>query len=227
MLRVMLVDDTPERSFYLRLMLERLGYEVVAEISNPRLLHDEVLRLAPDAIIVDTDSPSRDTLENICMVTESCPRPIVMFANDPAQESIREAVRVGVNAYVVDGLSPERITPIVETAVARFEAFQAVKDELAETRNRLSERKLVERAKGILMKEKKLSEDAAYRMLRKLAMDKNLSLGALAEQVVTVAVHEVIFVHCNSAESVVSFVPTILHNYFNNQIFIVKHPMRT
>ena len=187
MLRVMLVDDTPERSFYLRLMLERLGYEVVAEISNPRLLHDEVLRLAPDAIIVDTASPSRDTLENICMVTENCPRPIVMFAHDAGRTSIREAVRAGVNAYVVDGLSPERIAPIVETAVARFEAFQAVKDELAETRSKLSERKLVERAKGILMKEKGLSEDAAYHMLRKLAMDKNLSLGALAEQVVTVA----------------------------------------
>ena len=187
MLRVMLVDDTPERSFYLRLMLERLGYEVVAEISNPRLLHDEVLRLAPDAIIVDTNSPSRDTLENICMVTENCPRPIVMFAHDAGRTSIREAVRAGVNAYVVDGLSPERIAPIVETAVARFEAFQAVKDELADTRSKLSERKLVERAKGILMKEKGLSEDAAYRMLRKLAMDKNLSLGALAEQVLTVA----------------------------------------
>ena len=187
MLRVMLVDDTPERSFYLRLMLERLGYEVVAEISNPRLLHDEVLRLAPDAIIVDTNSPSRDTLENICMVTENCPRPIVMFAHDAGRTSIREAVRAGVNAYVVDGLSPERIAPIVETAVARFEAFHAVKDELADTRSKLSERKLVERAKGILMKEKGLSEDAAYRMLRKLAMDKNLSLGALAEQVVTVA----------------------------------------
>ena len=187
MLRVMLVDDMPERSFYLRLTLERLGYEVVAEISNPGLLHDEVLRLAPDAIIVDTDSPSRDTLENICMITESCPRPIVMFAHDPARQSIREAVRAGVNAYVVDGLSPERIAPIVETAVARFEAFQAVKDELAQTRTKLSERKLIERAKGILMKEKNLSEDAAYSMLRKLAMDKNLSLGALAEQVVTVA----------------------------------------
>ncbi len=146
MLRVMLVDDTPERSFYLRLMLERLGYEVVAEISNPRLLHDEVLRLSPDAIIVDTNSPSRDTLENICMVTESCPRPIVMFAHDAGRTSIREAVRAGVNAYVVDGLSPERIAPIVETAVARFEAFQAVKDELAETRSKLSERKLVERS---------------------------------------------------------------------------------
>ena len=187
MLRVMLVDDMPERSFYLRLTLERLGYEVVAEISNPGLLHDEVLRLAPDAIIVDTDSPSRDTLENICMITENCPRPIVMFAHDPDRQSIREAVRAGVNAYVVDGLSPERIAPIIETAVARFEAFQAVKDELAQTRTKLSERKLIERAKGILMKEKNLSEDAAYSMLRKLAMDKNLSLGALAEQVVTVA----------------------------------------
>jgi response regulator NasT len=187
MLRIMLVDDTPERAFYLRLVLERLGYDVVAEISDPRKLHDEALRLSPDAIIVDTDSPSRDTLENLCTITENFPRPIVMFAHDPARESIREAVRVGVSAYVVDGLAPERITPIIETAVARFEAFQAIKDELAQTRSKLSERKLIERAKGILMKEKNLSEDDAYRMLRKLAMDRNLSLGTLAEQVITVA----------------------------------------
>ena len=187
MLRIILVDDTPERSFYLRLTLERLGYEVLGEISNPRLLHDEVLRLSPDVVIVDTDSPSRDTLENLCMVTESCPRPIVMFAHDADRGSIRKAVQAGVNAYVVDGLSPERIAPIVETAMARFEAFQAVKDELAQTRTKLSERKLIDRAKGILMKEKNLSEDEAYRMLRKLAMDKNLPLGELAGQVVTVA----------------------------------------
>jgi two-component system, response regulator / RNA-binding antiterminator len=187
MLRIMLVDDTPERSFYLRVVLERLGYDVVAEIANPRELHDEALRLSPDAIIVETDSPSRDTLENICMITESCPRPVVMFSNDPARESIREAVRVGVSAYVVDGLSPERIAPIIDTAVARFEAFQTVKDELEKTRTKLGERKLIERAKGILMKEKRVSEDDAYRLLRKLAMDKNLSLGAVAEQVITVA----------------------------------------
>ena len=187
MLRIMLVDDTPERSFYLRLVLERVGYNVVAEIGDPRTLHDEALRLSPDVIIVDTNSPSRDTLENICMITESCPRPVVMFAQDAARESIREAVRVGVSAYVVDGLSPERITPIVETAVARFEAFQTVKNELNETRTKLSERKLIERAKGILMKEKQLPEEDAYRLLRKLAMDKNLSVAALAEQVITVA----------------------------------------
>ena len=187
MLRIMLVDDTPARSFYLRLVLERLGYEVVAEISEPGALHDEVLRLSPDAVIVDTESPSRDTLENLCLVTESCPRPIVMFAQDPARESIREAVRVGVSAYVVDGLSPERISPIIETAVARFEAFQNVKEELAKTKAKLGERKLIDRAKGILMKEKQVTEEEAYRLLRKLAMDKNLSLGAIAEQVITIA----------------------------------------
>jgi len=187
MLRIMLVDDTPERSFYLRLVLERLGYDVVAEISNSRTLHDEVLRLLPDVIIVDTNSPSRDTLENICMITESCPRPVVMFAQDAARESIREAVRAGVSAYVVDGLSPERISPIVETAVARFEAFQAMKSELDSVKTKLSERKLVEKAKGILMKSRKLSEEQAYQALRKQAMDRNLQIAEVARQVIAVA----------------------------------------
>jgi len=183
----MLVDDTPERAFYLSLVLEKLGYEVVAEISDPRKLHDEVLRLSPDAIIVDTDSPSRDTLENLCTITESCPRPIVMFASDPARESIRQAVRAGVSAYVVDGLAPERVTPIIETAVARFEAFQQVKDELASIKNKLSERKIVEKAKGILMKSGKLTEEAAYRALRKQAMDRSLQIVEIARQVIAVS----------------------------------------
>jgi two-component system, response regulator / RNA-binding antiterminator len=187
MLRIMLVDDTPERAFYLSLVLERLGYEVVAEISDPRKLHDEALRLSPDAIIVDTDSPSRDTLENLCSITESCPRPIVMFAHDRARESIREAVRAGVSAYVVDGLAPERITPILETAVARFEAFQAMKSELDSVKTKLSERKVVEKAKGILMKSAKLTEDAAYRALRKQAMDRNLQIVEVARQVIAVS----------------------------------------
>ncbi|MBI2294471.1 MAG: ANTAR domain-containing protein [Betaproteobacteria bacterium] len=187
MLRIMLVDDAPERAFYLHRVLERLGYDVVAEISDPRKLHDEVLRLSPDAIIVDTESPSRDTLEHLCFVTKNHPRPIVMFSHDADRESIREAVRAGVTAYIVDGLSPERITPIIETALARFEAFQTVKHELEQTRSKLSERKLIERAKGILMKEKRLSEEEAYQLLRKLAMDKSQPIAAVAEQVITVA----------------------------------------
>jgi response regulator NasT len=121
------------------------------------------------------------------MITESCPRPIVMFTQDAKRESIREAVRAGVTAYVVDGLTAERIEPIIEAALARFEAFQSVQTELAQTRTQLSERKLVERAKGILMKEKKLPEDEAYRLLRKLAMDRSMSLGTVAEQIVAYA----------------------------------------
>ena len=183
----MLVDDTPERAFYLSLVLERLGYAVVAEISDPRKLHDEVLRLSPDAIIVDTDSPSRDTLENLCAITESCPRPVVMFAHDPARESIRQAVRAGVSAYVVDGLAPERISPILDTAVARFEAFQAMKNELDSVKNKLSERKIVEKAKGIIMKSARLTEDQAYRALRKQAMDRNLQIVEVARQVIAVS----------------------------------------
>ncbi len=187
MLRIMLVDESTERSLGLRHTLERLGYEVVAEVSNPRQLYDEVKRCTPDAIIVDTESPSRDTLEHLCMVTESCPRPIVMFTQDAKRESIREAVRAGVTAYVVDGLAPERVEPIIEAALARFEVFQSVQLELAQTRSKLSERKLVERAKGILMTDRKMSEEQAYHALRKLAMDRSISMGAVAEQVITVS----------------------------------------
>lgn len=186
-MKIMLYDENPERSLFLRMTLERLGHRVVAEIANAGQLYDAVRRLSPDAIIIDTDSPTRDTLEHLCLITESCPRPIVMFTQDAKRESIREAVRAGVTAYIVDGMAAERIEPIIETAVARFEAFQSVQAELAQTRNKLSERKLVDRAKGILMTEKKISEDEAYRLLRKLAMDRNATLGAVAEQVITFA----------------------------------------
>ena len=187
MLRIMLVDESSERSLCLRMTLERLGHEIVAEVADPRKLYDEVRRHAPDAIIVDTDSPSRDTLEHLCMITESSPRPIVMFTQDAKRESIRKAVSAGVTAYVVDGLAPERIEPIIETAIARFEAFQSLQAELEQTRSKLNERKLVERAKGILMKNRHLDEEQAYRALRKQAMDRNLQIAEVARQVIAVS----------------------------------------
>jgi response regulator NasT len=187
MLRIMLFDESSERSLCLRLALEGLGHDIVAEVFEPRLLYDEVRRHQPDTIIIDTDSPSRDTLEHLCMITESCPRPIVMFTQDAKRESIRDAVRAGVTAYVVDGLAPERVAPIIEAAIAQFEAFQSVRTELAQARTKLSERKLIDRAKGILMQEKRLSEEDAYRLLRKLAMDRSAPLGTVAEQVITYA----------------------------------------
>src|SRR5688572_10779569 len=104
MLRVMIVDDSEERSLYLRLMLEQVGYTVVAEIFEPSRIYEAVRTRLPDVIIIETDSPSRDTLEHVALLSEKDPRPIVMFASDRANDTIREAVEAGVSAYIVDGL---------------------------------------------------------------------------------------------------------------------------
>ena len=182
MLRILLVDDTPSRAFVLRPMLERIGYEIL-EATEP-----EALRVAvpssPDVIIVDTHAPSAAVFERLRAITEQCARPIVMFSRDAGRNSIRAAVQAGVTSYIVDGMSPERVEPIIETAIARFEAYEALKGELSDAKMKLSERKLVEKAKGILMKSRNLPEDEAYRTLRKLAMDKNQRLGDIARQVI-------------------------------------------
>lgn len=186
-LRIMLVDDSESRSLVVRLMLENLGYLVVAEIFEPCLLYDAVRRHQPDVIIIDTESPSRDTLEHIAMLSEREPRPIVMFSADRDQQTIRAAVRAGASAYVVDGLAPERVSPIIEAAVARFESFQAVRRELVDVRTKLSERKLIERAKGVLMKARGMSEEDAYAALRSMAMERSIGIGELARQVLSVS----------------------------------------
>lgn len=187
MLRVMIVDDSEERSLYLRLMLEQVGYLVVAEVFEPRRIYDAVTDRKPDVIIIDTESPSRDTLEHIAVLSETAPRPIVMFSADRASDTIREAVQAGVSAYIVDGLDVARVQPIIEVAMARFESFQAVKSELAQVKTKLSERKLVEKAKGVLMKARSIDEDAAYGALRKMAMERNLTIGEVSRQLLAVS----------------------------------------
>ena len=187
MLRVMIVDDSEERSLYLRLMLEQVGYAVVAEVFEPRRIYDAVRTREPDIIIVDTESPSRDTLEHIALLSEKDPHPIVMFSADRETSTIREAVRAGVSAYIVDGLAAERVKPIIEVAIARFESFQAVRSELAQVKTKLSERKLVERAKGVLMKARTIGEEEAYVALRKMAMERNLTIGEVSRQFLAVS----------------------------------------
>ncbi len=187
MLRVMIVDDSEERSLYLRLMLEQVGYTVVAEVFEPRMIYEAVKTHAPDVIIIDTESPSRDTLEHVALLSERDPRPIVMFSSDRGSTAIREAVQAGVSAYIVDGLAAERVKPIIEVAIARFESYQAVKTELAEVKTRLSDRKLIDRAKGVLMKARGLDENAAYAALRRLAMERSLSMGEVSRQLLAVS----------------------------------------
>ena len=187
-MRVLVIDelaeDLEERAEILRDGLERAGHEVVASLSSPLELLRAVERLRPDVIVIDTESPTRDVLEHLVIVSQSSPRPIVMFASDSGGEAIREAVRAGVSAYVVDGLDAGRVNTIVEVACARFDELQRIKDELADANLKLSERKLVERAKGLLMRSRDLSEDEAYHALRKLAMSKKQRLGDVAQQLI-------------------------------------------
>lgn len=172
-----------ERAESLSKALEQAGYEVSASLASPTALLKTLDRVQPDVIVIDTDSPSRDLLEHL----EMAGRPVVIFASDGTPETIREALRAGVSAYVVDGLDARRIRTIVDVAVARFEDFQRLRTELAEANLKLAERKLVERAKGIVMKTRGLDEDAAYAFLRKTAMDRKLKLGEVAQRLVDAA----------------------------------------
>lgn len=186
-LRVLLVDDDPERAAIVEPALRAAGYEVVTVVDTAAEMLAQVRARRPDVIIIDRDSPDRDTLEHVCMITRDNPRPIVMFTQDKDRTLMREALEAGVSAYVVDGLSVERVRPIVEVALARFEQWQALRRELDQAQTNLAERKVIERAKGIVMKQRRCTEDEAYAMLRKLAMDRNQRLAHVAESVITMA----------------------------------------
>jgi len=186
MLRVLVVEESRERAQAVREGLVRAGHKVVGAIASPLELLGAIERTRPDVIVIDTESPTRDTIEHLCVVSQSSPRPIVMFSGDERSEAIREAVRAGVSAYVVDGLDPARVRPIIEVAVARFEEFQRMRSELGAAQQKLLERKLIERAKGILMKSRGLDEAAAYNALRRMAMDRNKRISEVARTVVEI-----------------------------------------
>ena len=151
MLRVMVVDEDSERRIILRQSLEQAGHQIVAEVQPSMNLSGLVAELQPDVIIIDTHSPDRDTLEHIVVISQDAPRPIVMFSADNNSEKIREAVRAGVSAYVVDGLAPSRVQPIIDVAIERFEELQALRGELQNAQTELANRKTIERAKGLLV----------------------------------------------------------------------------
>jgi len=186
-LRVMLVDEEPGRSAVLERALEDNGYEVVARIGTDEDLLRKVRSIQPDMIIIDMQSPDRDTLESMHMINREQPKPIVMFAENSDNVTIADAVKAGVSAYVVDGLNAKRIRPIMEVAIARFREFQALKDELVKTKTDLADRKVIDKAKGIIMTQRKCTEDEAYKALRKLAMDRNEKLADVAKSVIEVA----------------------------------------
>ena len=184
---LLLVLDPAGDGSTLRKALETSAYRIVSEITEPMQLHTELVRVAPEVIIVCTATPSATMLDALRLVNEKAPRPVVMFAADARREVIRKTVDAGVAAYVVDGWAPERVAAIIEAACARFEAYESLKKELRSTQNKLAERKVVEKAKGLVMQQRGLSEDQAYSALRKMAMDQNLTLAEVARRVISIA----------------------------------------
>ena len=186
-LRVIVVDDEGDRAVAVKDALEANGFTVVAVFGTGAGLPIKVEELAADVIIVDIDSPDRDTLEDMRRVSFEQRRPVVMFAQDGKPETIRAAVQAGVAAYVVDGLKPDRVRPVVDVAIARFAQFHELRSELDKARTTLAERKQIEKAKGILMKRRKVDEDEAYRLMRRMAMDQKARLIDVAAKIIEAA----------------------------------------
>jgi response regulator NasT len=138
-------------------------------------------------ILIDTDRPSRDTLEHVATMERDMPRPVEIFAQSLDDKTMRRAIGAGVAAYIVDGMDPGRLTPVIEVAIAQFKAFQGLKLELSTATKKLSDRKIIDKAKGILMKSRGLDEETAYTTLRRLAMDRGKTLAAMAQDVVDMA----------------------------------------
>lgn len=185
-LRVLLCDEDRGRAALLEQALADAGYSVIARLMDAENLSAEVAHHQPDVIIIDLDSPDRDTLEQMRSISRDQPRPIVMFAEDDDSGTINQAIKAGVSAYVVDGLSGKRVRPVMEVAIARFREYQALREELARTKNSLEERKLIEQAKGLLMRHRQMDENAAYQALRKLAMDQGKKLPEVARNVIAI-----------------------------------------
>ena len=183
MLNVLVIDESHSRAGDICAGLALAGYRVAAILADSGKLAAEVERLRPDVILIDTDSPSRDTLEHLAVVNRDLPRPVVIFTKEDDEAAIRDAVRAGVSAYIVDGLEAKRIKPILEVARARFEDTQALRREVEALSQKLSDRKLIEKAKGVLMKARGLDEEAAYAAMRKLAMERGQTLAKVARDI--------------------------------------------
>jgi two-component system, response regulator / RNA-binding antiterminator len=186
-LRILVVDHNPERAAVVRQALVDVGGYLVEVAPKAGDLLALLRAAQPDVLIVDLDLPDRDTIEQLRVATRERPRPIVMFVDQSDNSMMHAAIEAGVSAYVVDGLNGARVRPILDVAVARFKAFEALRQELDQTKSQLAERKLIDRAKGILMRAKGISEEEAYDRMRKTAMKEQKKLVEIAQSILTAA----------------------------------------
>src|SRR5436305_1982259 len=185
--KIVIVDESPIRAAILQEGLREAGFAGVTHISEMHNLLARIYAIDPDVILIDLENPSRDVLEQMFQVSRAVKRPVAMFVDQSDAASTEAAVDAGVSAYIVGGLRKDRVKNILDLCISRFNAFARLQDELDRTRNALEERKVIDRAKGILMKVKSLSEENAYALLRKTAMNENKKIVEVSQSVITAA----------------------------------------
>jgi two-component system, response regulator / RNA-binding antiterminator len=184
-LKILVIDENPIRRAILDAGLKDAGFTDITLMGDTKGLLERIYAVDPDVIIIDLQNPSRDVLEQMFQVSRIVRRPIAMFVDQSDRATIEKAIDAGVSAYIVDGLKRERVRAILDMTISRFGAFERLRAELEETKSALKERKLIEKAKGILMKNRGLDEEAAYALLRRTAMSKGKRIGDIAESLVS------------------------------------------
>ncbi|MGK2915789.1 MAG: ANTAR domain-containing response regulator [Porticoccaceae bacterium] len=185
-IRVILVDDHPERAALVEEALRQSGFNLVAVLTTASGLLFQIEQHRPHLIMVELESPDRDILESLALVNEHNPTAIVMFSQQDDTDFIQQAVKAGVTAYIIDGINPQKVKPIINVAMAQFEAFQFLRQSLEDTRQELDERKIIDRAKTLVMAHHGVSEQDAYVSLRQLAMNSNQRIAAVAANVIAI-----------------------------------------
>jgi response regulator NasT len=186
-LHVLLIDDNAVRASVIEEGLREAGHQKVTIITQMGQLLRQVVEADPDVIFIDLENPNRDVLEQMFQVSRSVHRPVVMFVDQSDKASTEAAIDAGVSAYVVNGLRKERVQPILDMAISRFNAFHRLREELDRTRQALEDRKVIDKAKGILMKSRGITEEEAYALLRKTAMNESRRVADVARGLVTAA----------------------------------------
>ena len=186
-LKIAIVDESPIRAAILEDGLREAGFTLVERITETRNLLAQVYAMDPDVILIDLESPSRDMLEQMFQMSRIVKRPIAMFVDQSDTASIQASVDAGVSAYIVGNLQKDRIKTILDLCISRFNAFSRLQGELDQAKDALQERKIIDRAKGVLMKAKKLDEEEAYALLRKTAMNEHKKIVEIAQSVLTAA----------------------------------------
>ena len=186
-LKIVIVDESPIRAAILEDGLREAGFAQVVHLNETANLLARVYAIDPDVILIDLENPSRDVLEQMFQVSRIVKRPIAMFVDQSDSASIQASVDAGVSAYIVGGLRKERIKNILDLCISRFNAFSRLQSELEQTKTALEERKVIDRAKGILIKAKDLTEEQAYALLRKTAMNEKKKIVDIAQSGITAA----------------------------------------